>query len=181
MQKALAKNPAARFKTARELASEFTRVTRPTGSSATPNNRETVATRTGKSHTAMYGWILAVVLVLVVLSTAGLWIWNQRQASQPTIARCTSIETCERNARLLATAGRPLLSMETYQRAISLVPASDQTANAKLHCDLGDAYALLNKKPDARIAFKECINWTHDDASLESLRQYAQKRIKELK
>jgi serine/threonine protein kinase len=181
LKKALAKDPAARYQKAVDLAADFARLVSMPVTPAAPTMRASKPAPVKKAGKSSYIWILAAVVVLAILAAAGLWYWKLRQTSLPNIARCTSVETCERNARLLTDAGRPLLAMEAYQKAVSLVPAGEQTAHAKLACDLGDAYVLLAKKPEARNAFKECINWTHNDASLESLRQYAQKRIKELK
>ena len=127
------------------------------------------------------GWLLAIGSVALILIVAGLLIWTARQSNLADIKRCTTPETCQAAARQLATANRPVLAMEAYAKAISLVPEKEQTRWAQLKCDLGDAYARLNKKTEARNAYKECITWTHNESSLISLRQYAQQKIKELK
>lgn len=181
MQKALAKEPANRFSTAGKLASEFDRLAVPAGTPTSPQKRVTNPVPVKKSNKVSYGWILAVTLLLLMLGAAGLWIWKLRQTNPLNTARCTSVETCESNAHLLATVGRPVLSVEAYLRAVSLVAPGEQNAHAQLPCDLGDAYAMLGKKAEARNAFKQCINWSDDNASLDGLRQYAQKRIKDLK
>jgi hypothetical protein len=183
MRKALAKEPKTRFTTAGELANEFSRLA-VSGNNPVPPVKRKMSPPPApikRSNPVNYGWILAAALVILALAAGGYWLWALRQAGSAGAARCATVETCERNARVLATADRPLLSIEAYLRAVSLVPSDQQTANAQLPCDLGDAYARINKKPEARIAFKECIAWTHDGVGLTDLRQYAQKRIKELK
>jgi serine/threonine-protein kinase len=181
LQKALAKDPADRFSTASELASEFARLTATGARPTIPSQPGAEAVPAKKSRSPLTGWIIALTVVVIALIAGGFWLWKLRQANPVNTVRCTTVETCERNARLLATAERPLLSIEAYLKAISLVPAENQTQHAKLLCDMADAYARLNKKADARNAYKECITWTHNDAGLTGLRQYAQQRIKEFK
>jgi len=181
LRKALAKEPETRFDTAEELADEFSRLAVSVGDSNPPAARKSTPAPVKPSNNMSYGWIVAAVLIILALGAGGFWLWKLRQTSAASAARCVSVETCERNARALATADRPLLAIESYLKAVSLVPADQQTVNAQLPCDLGDAYARINKKPEARLAFRECIAWTHDEAGLAGLRQYAQKRIKELK
>jgi hypothetical protein len=181
IQKAMAKDPAARFSTAAELAGEFARVTATGTRLIVPSQPKSPAIPEKKSTSSFTGWIIALAFVVIALIAGGFWLWKLRQANPINSSRCTTVETCERNAHLLATADRPLLSIEAYLRAISLVPIEEQTVQAKLLCDMADAYTRLNKKAEARNAYKECIAWTHDDSGQAGLRQYAQQRLKEMK
>ena len=181
LQKALSKDPEKRFSSAAGLMEAFTHETGssilsahtlPPAGPITPVNHAT-GTR-GR-------WALAILLIILALSTGGYWLWKIRQTAATTAARCTTIESCVRNAQVLATADRPVLAVEAYRNAVSLVPENEQTLNAKLPCDLGDVYTRINKKTEARIAYRECIVWTRDNPELTGLRQYAQQKIKELK
>jgi predicted negative regulator of RcsB-dependent stress response len=127
------------------------------------------------------GWLLAIGSVALIIIVAGLLIWTARLSNLADIKRCTTPETCQVAARQLAAANRPLLAIEAYTKAISLVPDREQTRWAQLKCDLGDAYARINKKTEARNAYKDCIAWTKNESGQISLRQYAQQKIKELK
>ncbi len=180
-QKALSKDPENRFTTAAGIMDAFSRETNtftPTASTRPP----AVPTNPKKQPQGLRGsHILVLIVILLVLAAGGYWLWKLRQTSAASVTRCLTIETCTRNAHVLATADRPVLAVESYRNAISLVPESGQMVNAKLPCDLGDAYIRLNKRAEARIAYRECVAWTHNNADLAKLREYAQQRIKELK
>lgn len=182
LERALAKQPEARFSSATELARDFSKiidssqVEEPSAQQVVPEKESQPA---GKPRKTIF-WIMAILAVVIVVA-AGFFVWKIRQNNLTGNTRCTTVKACETNAQMLSTASRPILALEAYQRAVSLVPPEDQVNHAQLPCDLGDAYTRVNKKPEARIAYKECIAWTHEADNLADLRQYAQKRIKELK
>ena len=181
LQKALSKDPEKRFSSAAGLMEAFTHGT---GSSTLSAHTLTPAgsfTPVNHSNSTRGRWALAILLIILALSAGGYWLWKIRQTGTATVSRCSTIESCVRNAQVLATADRPILAVEAYRNAVSLVPENEQTLNAKLPCDLGDAYTRINKKTEARIAYRECILWTHDNPELTGLRQYAQQKLKELK
>lgn len=191
MQSALAKNPGERFPNAMKMAAEFKRIANLPNENKTPANTvETLVLRpsgileykslpAGNPKTNK-AWWAAAFIILVILAATGLLIWFSRQTNLTDIRRCTSPSTCQTAAQILSTANRPLLAVEAYTKAISLVPASDQKEWAQLLCDRADLYARLNKKLDARSSYKSCIDWTHNDPLQANLRQYAQQKIKEL-
>ncbi len=181
LQNALSKEPEKRYSSAAELMNAFSHVTGLPVNSGPVTSAQKPPTPVNRAQKFNAGWIIAVIVIFLILSAGGYWVWKIRQTATATTARCTTVESCIRNARLLATADRPILAIEAYRNAISLVPESGQVVNAKLPCDLGDAYVRLNKKYEAKIAYRECITWTHDTVELAGLRQYAQQRIKELK
>lgn len=181
LQKALSKSPEDRFSTAAGLIDAFAREIYPSANPSTAALTEKSAAPATKPEKLWAGWILPVILIILVLSAGGYWLWKVRLTGQSVISRCTTIDSCERNASLLATADRPVLAVEAYRNAIARVSASEQTAYAKLPCDLGDAYSRLNKKVEAKGAYRECIAWTHNKTELTDLRLYALQRIKELK
>ena len=191
MQSVLAKNPGERFPSAVKMAAEFKRITNLPDESKTPTDTvetlvlrhsgnleyKSLPARKPKINTA---WWITAIAILVILSAVGLLIWFSRQTNLTEIRRCTSPSTCQAAAQILTTANRPLLAIEVYTKAISLVPASDQKEWAQLLCDRADLYARLNKKLDARSSYKSCIDWTHNDPVQANLRQYAQQKIKEI-
>jgi serine/threonine protein kinase len=193
MNRVLSKQPEERYSSARRLAKEFKWLIENKTDQA---SSEIPAIRRGSpssgqpaplgmpvhspSHRST-GWLIAIGFIALIVIIAGFLIWTSRLSTLADIKRCTTPETCQTAARQLTSANRPILAIEAYTKAISLVPERDQTRWAQLKCDLGDAYARINKKTEARNAYKECITWTHNESSLISLRQYAQQKIKDLK
>ncbi len=191
MQCVLAKNPMERFPNALKMAEEFKRI------AAVPNgnkrgedavetlvvqpsgNRDHQSMPLGKSKISAAWWVTGIV-ILVILTAAGLLIWFSRQTNLTDIRRCTTPSTCQAAAQIFSTANRPLLAIEAYSKAISLVPAGDQKEWSQLHCDLADLYVRVNKKNDARASYKDCINWTRNDPAQVELRLYAQQKLNDL-
>ncbi|GAP21775.1 serine/threonine-protein kinase [Leptolinea tardivitalis] len=194
LKKALTKNPADRFSTASEMSRNFMNIIQPVQSSRPPgpvgkigdsgkeSNRQTRSTPSVKQTiNRETGWLLAIGLVILLITMAGGLIWLSRQSNQASIKRCTSPQTCQTVARQMTEAGRPLLAVEAYAKASSLVPEDEQSAWAKLKCDQGDILTLLKRNAEAKNLYRECIAWTHDNKDLESLRIYARQQIQKLK
>ena len=78
-------------------------------------------------------------------------------------------------------ANRYSLASEALSKAVSLVPVDQQPRFAQIKCDQGDVLTLQGDKPDARAAYRDCIAWTHNEPQLQSIRDYAQQKIKNLK
>jgi serine/threonine protein kinase len=124
--------------------------------------------------------ILAVILMIALFIGAGA-LWITRQSAATLIKRCSTPEGCQLIAHKLMESNRYSLAEEALTKAITLVPQNQQPAWAQLKCDLGDASASLGKKVEARGAYRDCIAWTHNLAQFQSIRDYAQNKIKDLK
>jgi serine/threonine protein kinase len=135
----------------------------------------------GRSVNKSNGWQLAIGLGSLILIIVGILIWTARQSSVGVIKRCSTPAACQSAALQLVDANRLVLAEEAYAKAASLVAGGDQTTWAKIKCDQGDLFTRLNKIPEARNAFRDCIAWTHNEVQLTNIRQYAQQKIKELK
>lgn len=192
MQKALAKNPSDRFPGASIMAAEFRRILNIPPESrmslnpvetlkiqSSPHNAEQPASREGQKNSGI--WWIAAISVFLILMAVGVLIWLSRQTNVAEIRRCTTPSTCQAAAQILFKANRPVLAIEAYNKAISLVPAGDHIDWARMQCDRADLYSQLNKKVEARGSYKDCIDWTQNDPSLTTLRQYAQQKLKGLK
>ncbi|MEI8132488.1 MAG: serine/threonine-protein kinase [Leptolinea sp.] len=99
----------------------------------------------------------------------------------PAIKLCSTPQDCQIIFNKLMESKRYILAAESLTRAVSLVPDDQQSRWAQLKCDQGDVFVQLRKKEDAKIAYRECIDWTHKEAQLQSIRDYAQQKIKDLK
>ncbi|NMB55297.1 MAG: serine/threonine protein kinase [Leptolinea sp.] len=191
LKKALAKKPEDRFQSALEMARVFATLvpdfsdtiqadTR-TGVVDKPSagkNRQS-ALESGKNRPT--GWLVAIGIIAVLLISAVVMVWIARQSNLAAARQCTTVDSCETAAVGFARENKPVLAIETYLKAISLVPSIEQTAHAKLKCDLADLYVKTEKPVEARKAYRECIAWTHDVEDQSALRDYAQKKLKNLK
>jgi len=99
----------------------------------------------------------------------------------PAIQLCITPQECQTIFNKLMESKRYVLAAEALSRAVSNVPVDQQPRWAQLKCDQGDVYAQLENKVDAKSAYKECITWTHNEPQLQSIRDYAQQKIKDLK
>ena len=181
LRNVLSKEPEKRYSSAAELMNAFSLVISLPVNSGLVIDTQKPPTPVNRVQNLSTGWIIAVILSILALSAGGYWLWRIKQTATASAARCLTIESCARNAQLLATADRPVLAVEAYRNAVLLVPENEQALNATLPCDLGDAYSRINKKVEARLAYRECVDWTRDYPELAGLRQYAQQRIKDLK
>jgi serine/threonine protein kinase len=191
LQKALAKKPEERFSTAIEMARAFSALvpdykekvlatsTQNAGSSLAGRKAVSRSIREGRNNSTT--WSLGIGIVIVILISTVILIWVARQSDFATIRRCLTPETCEIAAMDLIRENRPVLAVEAYVKAASLVPANRQKDWAKLKCDLGDLYVRVNKITEARKAYRECIAWTHNESSMGDLRVYAEQKLKDLK
>ncbi len=191
LQKALSKDPAIRFKTARELLNAFKSVkiqstlnkpvhetgATPVRTVKTAENRDMLAGKSG----VLSSWIPAFVIIFLVLVAAGALIWIARQSNLATIKRCTTVKSCEAAAIQLLDANRPALAAEAYAKAASLVDEIDQSEWAQMRCDQADLLIRLKRTSEAIIAYRECAIWTHNETDLDFLRQYAQQKLKKLR
>jgi len=191
LQKALAKKPEDRFQSALEMARAFAtlvpdfsdtvQVESRAGAIDKPSTGTNLRSvpQTGKSRPT--GWLVAIGVIAVLLISAVVMVWIARQSNLAAARQCTTVESCETAAVGFSRENRPVLAIETYLKAISLVPAVEQTAHAKLKCDLADLYVKTEKTAEARKAYRECIAWTHNAEDQSTLRDYAQQKLKNLK
>jgi serine/threonine protein kinase len=126
-------------------------------------------------------WNLFAIILLIALIIGAGALWITRQSTAALIRRCSTPEGCQLIAHKLMESNRYPLAEEALAKAIMLVPQNQQPTWAHLKCDLGDASASLGKKVEARGAYRDCIAWTHNLEQFQSIRDYAQNKIKDLK
>ena len=191
LQKALAKKPEGRFPNARALLKAFelfvpsnrVDITEPGILTEVPIKAlpEHLDQDEKKKGIFSGGWLPALAILIFVLIVVAVMIWSTRQSNLATIKRCSSVKTCEAAAIQLIGANRPVMAVEAYAKATSLVTPGEQTEWAQLKCDQADLLARLNKIPDAKAAYRDCAAWTQNETSLQSIRTYAQQKLKGLR
>jgi tetratricopeptide (TPR) repeat protein len=188
LQKALAKKPQDRYQSALEMASAFAKAIRSISSETVTLAGKTVSAgqtpiiTAGKKATAFPNrWLLAGVILLTALVIGGVVLWAAKQAAANTVKRCSTPLGCQTIAQKLMESDRYVLAAEALEKAVSLVPVNQQPQYAQLKCDQGDVFTELGNRLDARAAYRDCIGWTRNERQLQSIRDYAQQKIKELK
>lgn len=188
LKKALSKKPEERYSSAGELSSAFAATVQTAGTATvamtgktTQVSQAAVMPQPQKSGLSINKWILAAVILVIILAAGGGVLWVVRQSAASTIKRCLTPESCQTLARKFIESNRYSLAMEALSKAVSLIPDNQQTRWAQLKCDQGDVFAQLGDKVVARAAYRECFAWTHNEAQLQTIRDYAQQKIKDLK
>ena len=191
LQKALAKKPGDRFPNARALLKAFEQfvpsnrvdISEPGIETEIPIKALPVHLDQDEKKKGFFsgGWLPALAILIFVLMVVAVMIWSARQSNLATIKRCSSAKTCEAAAIQLIGANRPVMAVEAYAKASSLVTPSEQIEWAQLKCDQADLLAKLNKIPDARTAYRDCAAWTQNETSLQTIRTFAQQKLKELR
>jgi serine/threonine protein kinase len=178
--KALSKNSETRYQSASELAFAFSKAAQIAESDShitLPVESPVVK----KSSVFSNKWIIAGVIILILLAVAGGVLWGAKLSATATIRRCATPQGCQTLAKKLMESNRYSLASEAISKAVDLVPVDQQPRFAQIKCDQGDVFAQLGNKEDARIAYRDCIGWTHNDPQLQSTRDYAQQKIKNFK
>jgi serine/threonine protein kinase len=188
LHKALSKNPQERYQTAHELFIAFSnaipRTTNGIEFFAGQKNRpaqKPLKVGTKKARKTSNYMILAGIILVVAIIIGGSVIWAAKQTAAGTVKRCSTPLGCQTIAKKLIESERFVLASEALEKAVTLVPTSQQPLFAQLKCDQGDVFNKLGNRLDARGAYRECINWTHNDPQLQSIRDYAQQKIKDFK
>lgn len=178
--KALSKKAEDRYPSARDLAWAFADAAQ----IAEHKNLVNLPIETIKSNkkTALPNiWVILAVVILITLVVGGGILWAARQSAATAIKRCATPEGCQLIARRLMESDRYVLASEALSKAVNLVPENQHPGWAQLKCDQGDLFTQLGDKPDARTAYRECIAWTQNQVQLQTIRDYAQLKIKNLK